>query len=289
MKTFLTGLILASALIAFITIDAGGDAISEIRSDLEDLKAFYASTGEKRGDALKKTAEIQRAIASYIRAADDNDWATPSRERIERLDRVAALLQDYQAVLIAMGTPSREVQGNSNARGLLYFASPGDELREGLHRLAGVENPRGAARHAYAILFNLELDTPAIRKEIVARISRWGGPTEDTGAEEVFLAAAQWRIPATVGVYLRAVETPGLAKDDLAMRVGLLAEAARGIGPAAKEAAPLLRQHLSRLEKEGGHRKDKEAIESALRAINGEEIAPPMLAISGRGVVKRPE
>lgn len=282
MKLLLTSLILV---IAGIAVDAGA-ALSGIRADLEDLEAFYSSTGEKRGDALKKTAKIKRAISIYVREADENDWATPSRERIQRLDRIAALMHDYRAVLMAMGTPSKEVQGNQNARGLLYFAPPTDDLREKLHRLAHVENPRGAARDAYAIIVNLGLDTPAIRKEIVTRISRFGS-TEDSGAEEVFFAASEWRIPETVGVYLRAIETPEIAKEDLAVRVGLLAETARNLGPAAKEAEPLLLRHLARLEKEGGHRSNMDAIKSAIRAINGEEVALPMLAISGRGVVKR--
>jgi hypothetical protein len=259
----------------------------DVSSKLETIRESYASDGIKGGDKLRSVGEVKKTIQLYIRGADTNDWATPSIERLKRLGEIADAIQPYTSLLIDLGTPTSTGDGNSNALDLLYFARPTSELKQELLNLANVPSPRGAARAAYDIIFNLGMDTPDVREEIIKRMAEYQPESyKSSAANEIFYAAgAAWRMEETIPFYLEILQSEYRNKNELNGRVRTVANAVRGLGPKAADVLPLLQQQLARMKAENADFRDINVIEGAIRAIEGKEPIEPLLSVNGAGPV----
>jgi hypothetical protein len=274
------------AIIAVVMANSRADTVSQIKSNLERLQA--ASNDEPRGgeeNVEQLAIETQRLIQIYVREADQNDWATPSPERLKRLGQVADVLQPYVPLLVDLGTPSGAEQGSQNALNLLYFARPTEELKKKLLDLANVKSPRGAAKMAYGIIVNLGMDTPDVREEIVKRMSEFQDSYKSPAAAEIYAGAKEWRIEEAVPFYVELLQREYRNNEELNWRVRSVAESVRGLGPQAAAVLPLLQQQLARMKAENADFRDINVIEGAIRAVEGKEPIEPLLSVSGAGPV----
>lgn len=263
------------------------DLTQDVSSKLETLRESYASDGIKGGDKLRSVAEVKKTIQFYIRGADSNDWATPSIERLKRLGEIADAIQPYTSLLIDLGTPTSTGDCNSNALGLLYFAHPTKELKQELLNLANAPKPRGAARAAYDIIFNLGMDTPDVREEIIKRMAEYQPESyKSSAANEIFYAAgAAWRMEEAIPFYLDILQREYRNKNELNGRVRTVANAVRGLGSKAADVLPLLQHQLARMKAEEADFRDINVVERAIRAIEGKEPIEPLLSVNGAGPV----
>ena len=293
-----------SGLMAVVILNSQASNISQVSLNLEKLETANKLTTEIRGANNDQLArETQRFIQIYVREADQNDWATPSSERLKRLSQVADAMQRYTSLLVKLGSPfEREFkmeqgtvwgteQYNQGILNLLSYAKPTDELKQELLQLANVPNPRGAARAAYNLIFQLGLDTPEVRQEIVKRMSAYQESEENTSAAEIYFSAgAEWRLEEAVPLYIELLQSEYRSKEELNWRVRSVAESVRGLGSKATAILPLLQQQLARMKAESADFRDINIIEGAIRAIEGKDPIEPLLAVSGAGpIVKNPQ
>ena len=189
------------------------------------------------------------------------------------------------------GTVWGTEQYNQGILNLLSYAKPTDELRQELLQLANVPNPRGAARAAYNLIFQLGLDTPEVRQEIVKRMSAYQESDENTAAAEIYFSAgAEWRLEEAVPLYIELLQSEYRSKEELNWRFRSVAESVRGLGSKATAILPLLQQQLARMKAESADFHDINIIEGAIRAIEGKDPIEPLLAVSGAGpIVKNPQ
>ncbi len=280
-------LIMITIALAWVS-SAKADALSQIKTNLEQLQAAKSnSSGGAEQNNEQLTVETQRLIQAYVREADQNDWATPSDERLRRLGQVAEAVQPYTSLFVKLGTPSSEQQGSKNALNLLYFARPTNELKEELLGLANVPKPRGAARDAYDIIFNLGMATPDVREEVIKRMEAYQPNSyKSNAASEIYYSAgAEWRIKEAVPFYAELLQREYRNKDELNLRVRSIATAVRPLGPQAAGVLSLLQQHVARMKAEGADFRDINVIEGAIRSLEGKDPIEPLLAVNGAGPV----
>jgi hypothetical protein len=288
-----------SGLMAVVILNSQASNISQVILNLEKLETANKLTTEIRGANNDQLArETQRFIQIYVREADQNDWATPSSERLKRLSQVADAMQHYTSLLVKLGSPfEREFkmeqgtvwgteQYNQGILNLLSYAKPTDELRQELLQLANVPNPRGAARAAYNLIFQLGLDTPEVRQEIVKRMSAYQESDENTAAAEIYFSAgAEWRLEEALPLYIELLQSEYRSKEELNWRVRSIATAVRPLGSQAADILPLLQQQIARMKAENADFRDINVVEGAIRAIEGKDAIEPLLAVSGAGPV----
>ncbi|NJM54905.1 MAG: hypothetical protein HC841_02345 [Verrucomicrobiae bacterium] len=289
-----------SMLLAVVMVNAHADTISQINSNLERLRAANKLAESVRGENNDQLVrDTQRLIQMYVREADQNDWATPSPERLKRLNKVADAIQPYTSLLIQLGSPYKKdfkmeqviVQGteqyNQGVLNLLSYAKPSDELKDQLLQLAHVPNPRGTARAAYNLIFQLGMDTADVREEIVKRMADYQPESyKSSAANEIFYSAgAEWRIEEAVPLYMKELQRDYKNKDELNGRVRAVANAVRGLGSKASAILPLLQQQLARMKAENTDFRDINVVEGAIRAVEGKDPIEPLLAVSGAGPI----
>lgn len=275
------------AFVAFAISHAHAGPTAQVRFNLERLKAAPNEGAKARADMERLAVETQRTIQIYVREADQNDWATPSPERLRRLGEVADAIEPFTSLLIGLGTPSDARQGSQNALNLLYFARPATELKQGLLELANVPKPRGAAHAAYDLIFNLGMGTGDVRQEILKRVSEYNeGSYKSNAATEVFYAAgAEWRLPEAVPFYVELLQRDSRSREELNTRVRAVANAVRPLGQEAAAVLPLLQQHFARMRVENVDPQTISVVEGAIRAVEGKEPIEPLLCVSGAGPV----
>lgn len=292
-------ILIMTAIAVSIMVNAKADTLSQVKTNLERLQTANKLAAGVRGENNDQLVrETHRLIQIYVREADQNDWATPSSERLKRLSQVANAIQPYTSLLVQLGSPFEKefkmgqgtVQGteqyNQGTLNLLSYAKPTDELKQELLQLANVPNPRGAARAAYNLIFQLGLDTPEVRQEIVNRMSAYQETDESTAAAEVYFSAgAEWRIKEAVPLYVDLLQSNYRDKTELNWRVRSIAAAVRPLGSQAAEILPLLQQQLARMKAENADFRDINVVEGAIRAVEGKDPIEPLLAVSGAGPV----
>lgn len=258
-----------------------------VSDELEALRRAYAQDGKKGDERLKVVAKVTRTIQQYVRGADENDWATPSKERLRRLGQVATIIQPYTSLLIDLGTPTESGDSNPNALGLLYFARPTIELKNELIKLTNTPKAHGAAATAYGVIFNLGMGTSDVRDEVVKRMSEYNEDSyKSNRATGLFYAAgAEWRMPEAVPFYVELLQRDARNNEQLHTRVRAVATAVRPLGQEAAAVLPLLQEHLARMKAENVDPQTIGVIESAIRAVEGKEPIEPLLCVSGAGPV----
>jgi hypothetical protein len=276
--------------VVYSILNASADPTQSIANQLNALRESYTESGEKGGDNLRLTADIQRAIQIYIRGADTNDWASPSTERLRRINQIGAVIEPHLSLLIDLGTPTANGDANSNALNLLSFAVPSSQLKKQLLALANAESSPGLTKRAYGLLVNHGMATPDVRQEIVKRMTNYQNSYKTPIAAEIYSGAKEWRIEEALPLYIELLQSEYRSKEELNWRFRSVAESVRGLGSKATAILPLLQQQLARMKAESADFRDINIIEGAIRAIEGKDPIEPLLAVSGAGpIVKNPQ
>jgi hypothetical protein len=267
---------------------------SEVRAEvIQQLKSSVNSLVVATDpDVQSKLAiETQRLIQIYIREADQNDWASPSAERLRRLDEVGSVITPSVPKLIELGMPSENSSGVNEAFNLISYAKPSDQLKQQLLELANLEKTtlqgHQVTKRAYGLLVEHGLATPDVRQEIASRMADYKDSQKTPEASAIYSGAKEWRLVEALPIYIDLLQREYRSNAELNWRVRSVAESVRGLGPKASAILPLLQQQLARMKAENADFRDINVVEGAIRAVEGKDPIEPLLTVSGAGPVGR--
>tara|TARA_B100001093_G_scaffold290096_1_gene277031 strand:- start:68 stop:1135 length:1068 start_codon:yes stop_codon:yes gene_type:complete len=218
--------------------------VAEIRNQLQLLST---EPSENKREMSIRVGKVLKEVQIYIRAADSQPFAKPSKERLRRINEVQNTIDPHKSWLIDLGKPTSQGQGIYAAFSLLYYSKPSSELKQQLVEVTKIKNSLGASAKAYDLIFDLGLDDENIRNEVADRILDQN-PKNSLKKEEaeILYQSETWKIKELVPSYIKLLEREDLKESNKPYSRLLLRiiRKVKGMGHDALEIIPVLEKQL---------------------------------------------
>lgn len=241
--TFIAFLLMFSATLL------SADQMEDLDAILQKAENEFQDTGQIRGQMLGVTSEALKTIKEYIGSADSGDWSDPSQVRLDRINAVGEIIQMHQSLLLELGFPEGNESFNPNARSLIYYANPNDDLRQQLIEVLNESNDDAYSK-AVDLLVNLRMDDDSLRSRVIKKLEE--DIDKDSLDSSLFNYAKNWKWDALVSVYDRAL-TQVLEEDnpkEFYWDLRLLMNSVNGMGADAEILKPKLKKAIELLKTE---------------------------------------
>lgn len=240
---------------------------------------------------LLRTLDANFNPSLWLNEVPSPDMASPSPERLERIEQIARTIAPYESVLVSLGFNKALGSDAIRAVNLLWYAAPSPALKE---RLLG-ETANDS--FAYVVLFETGMFDPQVRSRFVQGLS---APASPELRHQRASMACSWGLVEAIPVYIELLQKPFdpttisfvghvPAEDAEGSLSGyrLASEAAMYLGPAGTTLLPLLKQRYSEIQAAFPDKGQvlTGSLKAAIDVLEGRRNPPVHAAINGRGEI----
>jgi hypothetical protein len=264
-------------------------SLQELKSDLNQLRESYqAAPQSKKTIAQLQALNEKYDLSRWIGEVPSSDWASPSAQRLARINEIADAISPYNSMLIDLAFGGSATSHTSSAMNLLWYSKGGDDLKYELLQVAD-RQPM-----AYQMLFELGLFDQEVRQKYCKGFSM-----DPNIRKERASMASDWGLVEALPVYKELLEqdfdprTISFVGEIPADNKGTLKGykiAANGImhlGSAAGELLSLLKKRISeiKLAFPDRYRPLTGDLQSAMNVLEGKTPQFWETAVDGRGFI----
>lgn len=228
----------------------------------------------------------------WIREVPSPNWASPSAERLSRIEQIAEALTPFEATLVSIAMNPGFGSDADRAVNLLWYAKPTETLKRSLLSKAD-SNPI-----AYRILFETGLSDEEVRKAFVKGLD--ASSPEGIRVSQRADMAVTWGLVEAIPVYLELLNKPFNPKtisfvghipaQDANSTLGgynLAARAAMHLGRNGEPLLPLIKERFAEVQKAFPAQQKvlTGSLVSAIDVLEGRREPQNHAAMSGRGVI----
>lgn len=290
--SYLAIIAIFATLVAAIASPNRMNDLDDLRTSLKNIGSAY--TAGRKADAAQALAELGERLypVDWIREVPSDSWASPSQQRLERINEISQAIGGSENVLVEMAF-DRELDGvaHSSARKFLYYAPPSNQLKTALLNKADVSS------EAYLLLFETGLFDSNVRAKYTERLQAWVPSSLRIQRADM---AVEWGLLEALPVYLEMLQQPfdpstisfvgNIPAEDPKSSLGrykVAAQAAMHLGSSGASLLPLIKQRFSEIQTAypDNHQALTGTLKVAIDVIEGRRNPPIRAAMNGRGAV----
>lgn len=262
----------------------------ELKSDLDRVQKIYQSDPKSKEIMVRLKAINEKCnLSNWIFEIPSLDWASPTPERLARIDEIANIISPHNHMLVDLAFERPATNDTSYAVNLLWYSKGNDDLKHEMLRVADRNSM------AYRMLFNLGLFDQEVRAKFCSGLSSNSSIRRDRAA-----MASDWGLIEALSIYREMLAEPfdpnsisfvgGVPAMD---NKGLLADykiAANGVmhlGPRAMGLLPLIKKRLLEIQQAfpNYYRMLTGNLQAALDVLEGRRPQSWESAMNARGAI----
>lgn len=284
-------------ILAVVISIAGSTLLAQEACDLQGLKfdlsrlqeSYRSMPRSKETMAQLKTLNENYHLALWIYKIPSLNGASPSPERLARINEIADAISPYNHMLVDLAFRGRITDDSAYAVNLLWYSKGGGDLKQELLQVADRNSM------AYRMLFNLGLFDQDARAKFCQGLSSNSSIRRDRAA-----MASDWGLVEALPIYQEMLAEPfdpnsisfigGVPAMD---NKGLLADykvAGNGVmhlGPKAAGLLPLIKKRMLEIQQAfpNYYRMLTGNLQAALDVLEGRSPQSWEVAMNGRGTI----